>query len=157
MSEKFVARFIDDLTKAISAPYNVYNYLLNFKLNCLDIGLISFINFFGFYRTESLTTTTTTIFGAEIVKNVLDNKNVIYTIRFKGRKKGKRGSISLFVVIIVIGLDDIYFARFLIFFLLTFTFRFIVTAFFFIVATLTFLAIVLFIRTMFERIYITPE
>jgi len=82
MFEKFVTRFIDDLTKTTDILYNVYNRLLNFELGCLDINLIGFVSFFGFYRTKSLITIIMTIFRAETTKNVLNNKSIVCAIGF---------------------------------------------------------------------------
>ncbi len=112
MFEKFVVRFVDDFTKVTNMLYSVYNCLLNFEFGCLDINLVGLISFFNFYRTENLIIIIAIIFKAKIVKNILDNKNVVYIIGSEGRKGGKRRSASLFIVIIVIELDDIYFIRF---------------------------------------------
>jgi len=138
-------RFVNDFIKATNTPYNVYNHLLNFELDCFNIDLISFINFLNFYGIESLTIVTITILKAETTKNVLNNKNVVRIIGYGRRKREKKRSVNLFVIIIVIGLDNIYFAKFLIYFLFIFILRFVVTAFFFIVATFTLFVAVLFV------------
>ena len=93
---------------------------MNFEFNCFDISLVGFVNFLGFYKTESFTTAVATILGAETTRNILDNKNVVRIIG-SGKKKGKRRkSISLFVVTVAVRLDDIYFTKFLILFFFIF-------------------------------------
>ncbi len=113
--EKFVIKFVDDFIKAIDILYNVYNCLLNFEFNYLNISLIGFISFFGFYRIESFIITTATMFKAEVIRNVLDNKSVVYIIGSKRKKKRKKRLVNLFVIIVVIGLNDIYFIKFFVF------------------------------------------
>jgi len=88
--------------------------LLSFEFGCFDIGFISCVSFFNFYRTESLAIVTATMFGAEAAKSILDNKSIVCIVRSGGRKKGKRRSVNLFVVIVIVGLDDIYLIKFLI-------------------------------------------
>ncbi len=154
MFEKFVARFVNDLIKTINTPYSIYNRLLNFEFNCFDIGFIGFMNFFSFYRAESLTIAAAIMFGAEVIRSVLKNKSIVYTTG-SGEKRGeRRRSVNLFVVTVVVGLDDIYLIRFLILLLFIFILRFIVITFFSIVAIFVFFVAVLFVRTMFRRIYI---
>jgi len=112
------------------------------------------MSFLSFYGTESLTITITIIFETETTKNVLNNKNVIYIIRYGRRKKRKRKSVNLFVVIVAIRLDDVYLMKFLVLLFLIFVFRFIVITLFSVVAIFTFLITILFVRTMFKKIYI---
>ncbi len=129
----------------INILYSVYNHLLNFEFSCFNIGFIGFISFFGFYGMKSFIIIVTIILEAEIARNVLDNKSVICVIRSGERKKEKKGSMNLFIVIIVIGLDDIYLARFLVFLLFIFALRFVVTTFFFIVIIFAFFAAIFFV------------
>ncbi len=134
--------------------YDIYNCLLNFEFGYFNISFVGLVNFLSFCRTESLVTTAITMLEAEAIQNVLDNKNVVRITGSGERKEKKRGSVSLFIVIIVIGLDDVYFTRFLIFLFFTFTFRFVIIAFFSVVATFAFFTAVLFVRTVFRKIYI---
>ena len=157
MSKELVARFIDDFIKAINTLYNIYNCLLNFEFGCFNIGLIGFINFFDFYRAESLIITAATILEAKAIKSVLNDKNIVYTARSKRGKKEKRKSINLFIIIVVVGLDDVYFIRSFILFLFIFALQFIVMAFFSVIVIFVFFAAVLFVRTVFEKICIAPE
>ncbi len=156
MSKKLVARFVDDFIKATNILYSVYSRLLNFEFEYFNIGLVDFINFSSFYRTESLIITVTTILEAEVVKNILNNKNIVYTTGSGRRKRGKKRSINLFVVTIVIRLDNIYLAKFLIILLLIFAFRFVVTTFFSVVAIFAFFTTIFFVRTVLRKIYIAP-
>ncbi len=154
MFKKLVAKFVDDLIKAINTSYNIYNRLLSFEFSCLDTGLIGLMNFPSFYKMESLAIATTTMLRAEATKNVLDNKNVV---RIAGSRRGKgrrERSINLFVIIVVVRLDNIYLARFLMLLLFTFVLRFIVTTFFSFVTTFTLFTAVFFVQTVFKRIYI---
>ena len=136
--------------------YSVYNRLLNFEFGCFDISLVGLINFLSFYGVESLVIVVATMFGAEVAKSVLNNKNAVYTIGSGGGRGGREGSMNLFVVTIAIGLNDVYFVKSLVLFLLTFTLRFVVITFFSIVAMLVLLAAVLFVRTVLGRIHIAP-
>ena len=128
---------------------------MNFELDCFNIGFINFINFFGFYKIESLIIVAMTIFGAEAIRNVLNDESIVYAIRSGWRKGGKRRTICLFVVIIVVELNDIYFIRFLMLFLFIFTLWFIVTMFFSIVVIFVFFIVIFFVWTVFGKIYIT--
>ncbi len=122
MFEKLVTKFVNDLIKTIDILYNIYNRLLNFEFDYLNISLIGFVNFLSFYETENLATIVITILGVEIIRSILNNKSIVCIIRSGRKKKKRRRSVNLFVVTVVVELNDIYFAKFLVFLLFTFIF-----------------------------------
>ncbi len=125
--------------------YSVYNRLLNFEFGCFDISLVGLINFLSFYGVESLVIVVATMFGAEVAKSVLNNKNAVYTIGSGGGRGGREGSMNLFVVTIAIGLNDVYLAKPFVLFFLIFAFRFVIIAFFSVVTTFVFFTTVFFV------------